>query len=447
MSIFGAMTTAISGLNAQSFALENISGNIANSRTVGFKRVDTSFADMVPDRPKNRELSGSVSAFSRNTATVSGDIQTSQISTNMAISGEGFFMVKSATSESQGQPVFAGPQLYTRRGDFDLDRNGYLINGGNNYLLGYSVNPATGLPTSGVPSIIQISNNNLPANATTTISYNANLPKYPLTNNADTNVAGSELLTGALYTGATIAATNETGFIDRTIAANSITVYDTAGAPINVTMRMGKTTNAAPETWSLYYMSDSTAVGAAPKWTQITNGLQFSASGQMTAPAGGVIPATFTVNGASSGAISINVGATGLTQYADVGGQVTPTRITQDGYPTGLLQGLSITNGGKVVGAYSNGQTLTLAEVPVAQFAGDNFMKRNDAGVFEQSYESGQPMITSGAGIIGAATEASNTDIADEFSKMIITQQAYSANTRVVSTAQTMLQDIINIVR
>lgn len=449
MGIFGAMTTAISGLTAQSFALENISGNIANSRTTGFKRVDTSFADLVPDLPPKRERSGSVGAFSRNTATVEGDIQASQIGTHIAISGEGFFPVREPTGDVAGQPVFAGEQLYTRRGDFELDRNGYLVNGTGYYLMGYPVNPLNGAVIGSAIEVLRISPNNLPARATSEIEYNVNLPKYPLTNNASPTVPGSELLTGPLFTGATVAAVNENGFLDRTIAGQSVTVYDAAGSPVNVQIRWGKTTNASPETWSAYYLSDSAATGPAPKWTQISNTIQFNASGQLTNPATGIIPAfAFTVNGVTTPAIDINFGTVGLTQFADPNGQLVPNRISQNGYPTGKFQRVQVGEGGRVMGSYSNGQTVPLAQIPLVQFPADNLLKRGDGGIFEQTLESGQPLLVdAGRNILGGSLENSNSDIADEFSKMIITQQAYSANTRVVSTAQTMLQDVINIIR
>ncbi|MCA0399607.1 MAG: flagellar hook protein FlgE [Proteobacteria bacterium] len=448
MGIFGAMTTAISGLNSQSFALENISGNIANSRTTGFKRVDTSFVDMVPDLPPRRERSGSVSAFSRNTASIGGDIADSQIKTNMGITGEGFFVVKAKTGDAAGAPLFAGKQMYTRRGDFDLDRNGYLVNGAGYYLMGFPIDPVTGAVTASTPGMLRVSNNNLPARATTTVEYNANLPKYPLTTNANPLVPNSELLTGALYTGATIAAADETPFLNMTIAGQSVTVYDSAGSPVNVQMRWGKTTNTAPETWSLYYMSDSNAVGPAAKWTRVANNVQFNASGQLTSPPGGVITGTYTVNGVTTGSINLNFSSNGLTQFADPNGQMRPNRITQDGYPTGSLEDVAVSDGGKVVGSYSNGQTVALAEVPLAQFASDNQLKRGDGGVFEETLESGQALIGSaGRAIVGSSTEQSNADIADEFSKMIVTQQAYSANTRVLTTAQSMMQDVMNIIR
>lgn len=450
MGIFGAMTTAISGLSAQSFALENISGNIANARTTGFKRVDTSFADLVPDMPPRRELSGSVGAFSRNTTTVQGDIQASQIGTNVAIQGNGFFITRERTGDVGGVPTFAGTQQYTRRGDFDMDRNGYLVNGTGQYLMGYTVNPVTGLTTGTQLNVLRISQNNLPARATTQIEYNVNLPQLPLTDRriANPTVAGSYLLQTPAVTGATIAATDHQTFLNESVAGQSVTVYDAAGSPVPVQIRWGKTADGPPGTWSMYYESDSNAVGAATRWTRVSAGVQFNASGQLVAPAGGTIPGfTFTVNGASSPALTINFGA-GLTQFADANGTVQANRITQDGYPTGTFQRVAVGEGGYVVASYSNGQTVPVAQIPLATFAAPNMLLRQDGGVFEQTLESGQPLVNAGgSGIIGGSTENSNTDIADEFAKMIVTQQAYSANTRVVTTAQSMLQDVINIIR
>src|SRR5215210_157513 len=116
MGIFGALTTAVSGLRAQSYAPENISGNIANSQTPGFKRVDTSFVDMIPELPYRREVAGSVNAFSKLTNTIKGDPLSTSVSTNVAINGEGFFIVQEKVGNSGENTVFGGIDFYTRRG-------------------------------------------------------------------------------------------------------------------------------------------------------------------------------------------------------------------------------------------------------------------------------------------------------------------------------------------
>jgi flagellar hook protein FlgE len=108
MGIFGALTTAVTGMRAQSFALENVSGNIANSQTTAFKRMDTSFVDLIPDSTPSKQLAGSVVANARMTNTVQGDIQASSIGTYMAINGDGFFVVQRPSAFSDNRPIFDG---------------------------------------------------------------------------------------------------------------------------------------------------------------------------------------------------------------------------------------------------------------------------------------------------------------------------------------------------
>src|SRR4029077_16334534 len=124
MGLFGALTTSVTGLRAQSFALENISGNIANSQTTAFKRMDTSFEDLIPDEQPSHKLAGGVTANSRSTNTVQGDISGASIGTFMAINGAGFFVVEKPSSVVDNRPVFDGVDRYTRRGDFQPDKNG-----------------------------------------------------------------------------------------------------------------------------------------------------------------------------------------------------------------------------------------------------------------------------------------------------------------------------------
>src|ERR1700742_2516066 len=194
MGIFGALTTAVSGMRAQSFALENISGNIANSQTTAFKREDTSFEDLIPDEVPSKQLSGNVVATSQSTNNVQGDIQNASVSTFMAINGDGFFVVEKPASFADTQPVFDGTDLYTRRGDFQTDKNGYLVNGAGYYLMGIPVDATTGNLAGSVPQILQFQNDFLPAKQTTEIGYRANLASTPKTTRYDSSLPGSELL-------------------------------------------------------------------------------------------------------------------------------------------------------------------------------------------------------------------------------------------------------------
>ena len=200
MGIFDALTTAVGGLQAQSFALQNISGNIANSQTTGYKETDTSFDALVSAAAQGEQTSGSVIAGSVSTNTVQGSIQSSTVSTNMAINGSGYFVVAQPASFSDNQPVFNGVNDFTRRGDFQENSGGYLVNGAGYYLEGVPVDPTTGNLTGSSPQVLKFQNDFLPAQATTKIEYRANLASYPLTSHHDTSIPGSELLSPGSFT-------------------------------------------------------------------------------------------------------------------------------------------------------------------------------------------------------------------------------------------------------
>jgi len=168
MGIFDALNTAVAGLSAQSFALQNISGNIANSQTTAFKGTNTSFQELLSDQglPPARQTAGSVNASSGSTITVQGAIQSTSVATNMAINGDGFFIVEKPTGFVGGAPTFNGVNLYTRRGDFQV-QDGYLVNGAGYYLMGVPVNPTTGTAVGGsaAPSVFGLQvNSALPPN-------------------------------------------------------------------------------------------------------------------------------------------------------------------------------------------------------------------------------------------------------------------------------------------
>ena len=199
MGIFGALTTAVGGLRANSYALENVSGNIANSQTTAFKRVDTSFLDLIPQTSSTAQLAGGVTTQSRSTNSVQGDVQTASVATFMAINGNGFFAVQKPGNFTDGTPVFDGVDRYTRRGDFQIDKSGYLVNGAGYYLQGVPIDPTTGNPSGSSPQVLRFQNDFLPAQETTRIDYRANLASYPLTTKHDVSVPGSELIAAGSY--------------------------------------------------------------------------------------------------------------------------------------------------------------------------------------------------------------------------------------------------------
>ena len=617
MGIFGAMTTAVSGLRAQSFAMENISGNIANSSTTGYKGTNTSFEDLVPmSTTPDQQAAGGVRAHAQATITTQGTISATGVGTNMAISGAGFFNVQKPMGIVDNVPVFNGVTNYTRRGDFQLNANGNLVNGAGYYLLGVTVDPKTGNPIGNVPQVLQFQNNFIPAQATTKITYAANLPTKPSTVASSTATTGSltalgglnpadftpgfnpqiigtpatpytdatttgsgvnnkaavpapittsTLLTGAagtdsvtsnfgvgdtitvngktisfhngggdtgsavagtlsidltaatgtignllgaidLITGTAAASTISTGaitlhtgttsnltvtgsnaaamaslgftptvtatrggggtvgagvvigsdqttFANQSISGGAVTAYDATGTPVNLQLRWAKTDSAAlgvphTDTWNLFYQANSNATGPQTAWINAGTNFVFGPNGSLISPSGSTIVLNnVQVNNQPLGNLTFNYGAGGLTQYASVGGTTTINQIQQDGYSAGQLQSVAVNNSGLVVGTFSNGQNLNLAAVSLSHFNGPNFLKPLDGGAYAATDKSGVAIAGATGSIGGSAVEGSNTDIADEFTKLIVTQQAYSANTKVITTAQTMVQDLLNVLR
>ncbi len=457
MGIFGALSTAVSGLRAQSLALEHISDNIANSQTTAFKRAETTFEEIVSESDPTIARSGVVLAGSRSTNSIQGDIQNSQVNTHMAINGQGLFIVEQPIGVTDGSPVFNGESLYTRRGDFELDREGFLVNGAGYFLKGLPIDTVTGNVSGTLPQIIQIRNDFLPARASTEIEYRANLAALPLTANYSAAVPNSELLTAAPFTTdpttagtGTVRADEASLFLDRTIAGGAITLFDAGGAPVNVQLRWGKidsVANGGADTWNLFYLSDSTATGATTQWQNVGQDYVFDAAGQLNPALPSVTITGLSVDGFNLGNVNIIHGQAGLSQFADPSGTAQVTAISQNGFASGELSSLSISDEGRIVGFFSNGQSVDQAEVTLASFNAVGLLRKLDGGAFGATRESGAALLNASGRIIAQALEGSNADVADEFTKLIVTQQAYSANTRIVSTADEMLQEALNMVR
>ncbi len=604
MGIFDALNTSVAGLQAQSFALQNISGNIANAQTTGYKGIGTSFVDLVPDATTpDRQVAGSVTAYARSTISSQGTVSASTVATYMAINGDGFFSVQKASGITDNTPVFTGVTNYTRRGDFQVNANGNLVNGAGYYLMGVAVDPKTGNPLGNVPQVLQFQNNFVPAQATSAIQYAANLPTTPTTPASTTATAGTLLAAGGLnpadfsqnplpvgtpatpfgdatVTGAaalnkaatpapitaattlsgaspsnslttnfavgdtivvdgttltfvntgtagnsidvtdtvgtllakigaitgvapTINASNGaitlhtgtaqdlsvsssspafgalgfsttmtaartgggtagTGFVvgndttifqKESISGGAVTAFNAAGTPVNLQLRWAKTDSASLgsphlDSWNLFYQSNPNATGAQVAWVNTGTTFTFGANGALTSPSGSAIAVpNVSVSGQTLGNITINVGSGGLTQFASTGGTATINTISQNGYAAGQLQSVAISNSGLVIGTFSNGQNLDLASVTLSHFNGTNYLKSLDGGAYAVTDQSGPAIIGASGTISGSSLEGSNTDIADEFTKLIVTQQAYSANTKVITTANSMVQDLLNVLR
>ena len=603
MGIFDALNTSVGGLRAQSFALQNISGNIANASTVGYKGIGTSFEDLIPDATTpNRQVAGGVDAFSQATISTQGTVSATTVATNMAINGEGFFSVQKPTSLTDNVPVFSGVTNYTRRGDFQVNANGNLVNGAGYYLMGVTVDPKTGNPTGNVPQVLQFQNNFIPAQATTVISYATNLPTQPktpastaaasgtltaagginpsdfasnplpigspappidashtgpvLNNNLGNPITASTALSGTTGTDSLVAgfapgdtitvdgvtltfvASGATGnqvnvtdnvgtllnkisvitgatetvsggqitlhtgtnqdltiaasaggattaltalgftptytlarapgtnvgtgvvtgndiqaFTNESISGGAVTAYNAAGTPVNLQLRWAKTDSASlgaghQDTWNLFYQTSTTATGAQAAWVNTGTNFIFNSSGALASPSGTAIAVpSVTVDGQALGNMTVNITSGALTQFASSGGAATINTITQNGFAAGQLQSVAINNSGLVVGTFSNGQNIDLAAVTLSHFNGTNYLKALDGGAYQVTDQSGPAIIGASGTISGSSLEGSNTDIADEFTKLIVTQQAYSANTKVITTANNMVQDLLNVLR
>jgi flagellar hook protein FlgE len=675
MGLFDALTTAVGGLNAQSFALQNISGNIANSQTTGFKETDTAFDALVSQAALGQQTSGSVLAESVATNSVQGSIQSTSISTNMAINGDGWFVVSKPTSFQDNQPVFSGVSDYTRRGDFQENAGGFLVNGAGYYLSGIPVSPTTGNPLGSVPTVLQFSTNFVPAQATTQIQYKANLPSNPTTAASSPTIPGSNLLNPVGFTanplvgapaaasitgtGATVlpdakavgtgsvllssgvnttlaslgvtvgqtitvndgtntttftaaagdkisdliaainggaanvvasvgagnqlvltggnlvipvtvggTAASEVGygagnnafqptnlitqnvvaagqtltitthtapaapvvstitfgpgnvvtlgqlqtalaaltnvsasvntangnismtannstdqitiggsasatrfgiqnllaipandtviaddvqtFTNESISGGSVTAYDATGNPVNVQLRWAKTNAVAvggTDTWQLFYQSDSNATGTQSAWQNVGTVFKFDTSGQMNPPLSSITLPNLTINGTSLGNVQLNLGSNGLTQFADTSGTVQVNQFQQNGFAAGKLESVAINDQNRVVGTFSNGQNIPLAQVTLAHFNGENGLQALNGGAYAATQESGPALFSATGEIVGNSLEASNVDIATQFSHMIVAQQAYSASAKVMTTTNQMMQTLLAVVQ
>jgi flagellar hook protein FlgE len=236
-----------------------------------------------------------------------------------------------------------------------------------------------------------------------------------------------------------------TTFDNESISGGAITVFNSAGTPVNVQLRWALT---APGTWNLFYQSDSSATGSQTAWTNVGQNFTFNSNGDLVSPGGGgiTIPG-LTVNGQAVGNVALNFASGALTQFASTTGAATVGQITQNGFAAGQLQSVAINNSGTVVGTFSNGQNIDLADITLSHFNGTNYLQALDGQAYAATEQSGAAIQGASGTIAGSSLEGSNTDIADEFTKLIVTQQAYSANTKVITTANDMVESLLNVLR
>ena len=443
MSLFGAINTAISGLTAQSASFGNISEDVANSQTVGFKRVDTSFVDYLTTSTPTDNEPGAVVAQPEYVNNVQGAITQTDNPLGMAIAGQGFFAVSQPIGETNGVPTFNPQQFYTRAGDFTMNASGYLVNSAGQYLNGWAVNSATGVADQNALVPIQVSQSTYNPVATSNVTLAANLPATPT---AGTATAAAPL-------------------------SSQITVYDALGTAHTVTLNWSQ--NAAND-WNVQISVPDSTTGTTDAGTADVqfgalsgNAVPEGTIGQVavsttdpgTIATGGYVagqPATlqFTTNfGSGPQTIQLNLGdyggTSGVTQYA--GSTYSLLGLTQNGVPPGSFSGVTTQANGNVVVNYNNGQTRTIAQIPVVTFNAPNSLQSQNGQSFTATPASGSPLAeaasSNGAGnLVTGSVEGSNVDIATEFTDLIVAQQAYSSNAKVVTTADQMLQATLQMI-
>ena len=250
-----------------------------------------------------------------------------------------------------------------------------------------------------------------------------------------------------------VQANDTTAFTNESISGGAVTAYNAAGTPVNLQLRWAKIDSASlgaghQDTWNLFYQTDTTAIGTQTAWVNTGTNYTFSANGTLASPTGTAITIpNVSVDNQVLGSLSLNINAGALTQFASSGGAATINAISQNGFAAGQLQSVAVNNSGIVVGTFSNGQNIDLAQVTLSHFNGTNYLKALDGGAYQVTDLSGPAIIGASGTISGSSLEGSNTDIADEFTKLIVTQQAYSANTKVITTANSMVQDLLNVLR
>ena len=445
MSITGAMQTAISGLSGQSTAIGYISDNVANASTIGYKRVESRFQTLITQSSAqaNTHSPGGVLNNAYFANNVQGSITQVSSTTSVAISGSGFIPVSKSngTDATTGLPTFEATSYYTRVGDFNQNSDGYLVNSSGYYLQAWPVDPTTGVIDTSHTEEVRVSNLLDAPVATNLVNYSANLPSNVLDAN-DT--------------------------LPATLPASSIQIYDALGNAQSVDLIW---TRVADNQWTLQVnVPGSTPSSFGPATvdfggtiggTTATPGTisGMTSAGGLTASAATAVDddASFSFNldfGSGPQAITLDLGSygstAGTTQYA--GDTLTLNDFKQDGVPQGTFKSLAIGSDGSVSVTFDNGNVKTFYQIPIAKFSDPTELDRVNGNAFVATPGSGAAVLVasgaSGAGdYVSSAIEESNVDIADEFSKLIVAQRAYSANAKIMTTADELLQDTLNIIR
>lgn len=427
MSLLTALSTGTAGLQTTSSELNVIGDNIANANTIGFKAGRAAFQDQLMQQLIGAPGGGQIGLGSRLQAiqrlmTQGAIAQTGQ-ATDLALDGNGFFVVRGQQAGIQGQ-------FYTRAGQFTVDETGYLVNLGGLRVQGY---PTSATGARGGVGDLQIGNASAAAVPTANVNIRANLDSTaPITTFDVTDPSGTSSF------------------------ASTATIYDTLGKAHTVDVYW---THTATGQWEYHALTDGANVtgGTAGTPEEIATGtLDFDTNGALVSvnqtsnflPDGATQPQPLTFDFGTPTALG-GTGLEGVTQFASTG---TTTFVGQDGSAFGALASIQINGKGEVVGSFTNGVTRTLGQVAIADFEAPDRLQRAGGNLLMESIESGQPTVGdpgSGgrAGVVAGALEQSNVDLAGEFVRMIAAQRGFQANSKTITTADQLLQELMQLKR
>ncbi|MFT8334988.1 MAG: flagellar hook-basal body complex protein [Acetobacter orientalis] len=444
MSVFNAISTAVSGINAQSTAFSNLSNNIANSQTVGYKADSTAFQDFVSGQlinsSRNEGNSDSVAAVTiqhvdkQGTATVSND------SLAMSIDGSGLFNVTKSPSDTSSSASLNQTRYYTRNGEFYEDKNGYLVNTSGYYLSGYKVtDQSTGTLSNQLTSV------------------NVANVQYSPISNPTISVKG--------YVGSSVDKTTSTSTNSQTT-----TIYDSNNDAHNVKLDWSymsdSTTTNNLQTWKLdvstpdtnssvsgtYYVQFDSTTGAIQTVSKSEDG-----TNSLISTTNSSIPLTFNYTDLQSQSASmpfqLNLGLQGSTSGATLSSSTgpvitTPTTDSKSSSQVGSYTGVEIQSDGTIMAKFSLGDTQAIGQVALTNFASVNNLQEVSGQAYLATPSAGTPQTglvgENGTGSLTVGyTESSTTDLTSDLSALIIAQQAYTANTKIVTTASELLQTTI----
>ena len=399
---------ALSGLNAAQSDLNVTAHNIANTQTTGFKGSRTEFADLYAvslQGVSNNQSGNGVRVAAVTQQFAQGNVEFTDSNLDLAISGQGMFIMSDQ-----------GALSYTRAGAFQMNRDGYVVNSTGQRLQVYPPLAGGGFNTGGLSDMRLQTTDSAPA-ATSMVEYTLNLPG---------NAAAPAV--------APFDPSNPNSFSH----ATSLTLFDSLGATHTGTMYFNKTATA--NQWEARLYIDGNDTGAVQT-------LQYSNTGVLQTPANGMLTfPTFTpVTGAAPMDVTVN-----LAQSTQFGNNFSVNSVTQDGFTTGRLIGIDIEETGVVQARFTNGNSVALGQVAIANFANPQGLQQLGNTQWAETFASGQGLRgqagNSGFGLVqSGALEGANVDVTEQLVQMITAQRNFQANAQMISTADQITQTIINI--